>query len=440
MQRANIDQVTRVLKWVLRLEPFAILGMLIVFWTPDPARVNSLVLLLPFLLLRLLVYRRIAPASPLNGLLIGLLALGVINVLAAPTTWGWWVLGRPVMGVLLAVSLADYVRRDGAPALESLLHATTILALLMGVISLLWSQWTIKSVFFQDVIALLPPYPRWEFTQQLLGSGFNVNEIAGGLVWLAPLAAGLALAPVATPAQRVRRWTAAAAFSLLAFSLVLGQSRFALFGLIISLYGVIITLIPRGTWRLAAKCALLAFLIFEMLLFTGAINPVATTALARDESSLVSRLYMWQAAASIVRDHPLTGIGMNRFRAGAVRALYPVPGYETAVLPHAHNEWAQIGADFGVPGLIGFTALLGISLAMLWRAWKGGQPVAIGIAAGLVGHAVYGLGDAITLFDRLIFIFWWLIGLTLAVWAAAAPADPAPASQRSKNVQRTMLG
>jgi hypothetical protein len=34
------------------------------------------------------------------------------------------------------------------------------------------------------------------------------------------------------------------------------------------------------------------------------------------------------------------------------------------------------------------------------------------IAAGLFAHAIYGLTDAIPLWDRFAFFFWWMLGLS----------------------------
>jgi hypothetical protein len=52
---------------------------------------------------------------------------------------------------------------------------------------------------------------------------------------------------------------------------------------------------------------------------------------------------------------------------------------------------------------------------MLWRAWKIGtfavKGLAVSAAAGLLAHAIFGMADAITLFDRFTFAYWLLVGL-----------------------------
>ncbi|MDQ7033478.1 MAG: hypothetical protein Q9P01_01185 [Anaerolineae bacterium] len=59
-----------------------------------------------------------------------------------------------------------------------------------------------------------------------------------------------------------------------------------------------------------------------------------------------------------------------------------------------------------------------MQLVILWMLWKGwssqhpyGRIIAVAVFGGLVAHSVYGVGDAITLWDRFSFILWWLVGL-----------------------------
>ena len=65
---------------------------------------------------------------------------------------------------------------------------------------------------------------------------------------------------------------------------------------------------------------------------------------------------------------------------------------------------------------------------MLVQSWRKGDSqariLAVAVAGGLLAHAVYGLGDAITLWDRLAFIFWWLLGLAGAQYILVYPRIP----------------
>ena len=62
------------------------------------------------------------------------------------------------------------------------------------------------------------------------------------------------------------------------------------------------------------------------------------------------------------------------------------------------------------------------------------RAVAVAVAAGLLAHMVYGMGDAITLWDRFAFGYWWMIGLAAAQYVLVVlgarshllPADQMP--------------
>ncbi|NJL57315.1 O-antigen ligase family protein [bacterium] len=147
------------------------------------------------------------------------------------------------------------------------------------------------------------------------------------------------------------------------------------------------------------------------------------------------RLNIWEGALAILIDHPLTGVGMDRFRAPAVRRAYPVEGFNMPIgasdydptfpqpsLPHAHNELLQAGVDLGLPGMIVFIAWYASALWMLWVCWRDGDAAArvaaAAIFAGLLAHGAYGLSDAITLWDRFSFLFWVMLGLASAQYVA----------------------
>ena len=88
-------------------------------------------------------------------------------------------------------------------------------------------------------------------------------------------------------------------------------------------------------------------------------------------------------------------------------------------------EWLQAATDLGVPGLIVFVGFQAAAGWMLWRVWRRGSPrdraVALAVAAGLVAHMIFGLGDAIALWDRFAFGYWWMIGLAAAQYAVTFP-------------------
>lgn len=417
----------------LRVEPILLGVVGGAFWFDNPARVNFLPLLLIPLIARVILYRRLWVNVALNPLLYLFVIVCIVNTAVAmqnpatpPYSWGWYVVGRPIMGVVLALSLASMISEHGR--IQDALLAALGLAALVGFLGLTAAQYVPeKSAQLQFLIQYIPQVRGFPGAE----GGFNVNEIGGAMAFFAPLAAGIVFYDLRVPrAARLRLGVASAAFAMLALALVLGQSRLAIIGLVAAL-GLLAALVIRNRrWRLITFALLLVFCVVEVgivlgVFATGAAPEVTT----RDEASFTQRPVIWGAALDIIRDYPLTGVGLNQFRSRQVRAAYPVPDFSMSVVPHAHNELLQVGADTGIPGMIlfvGWHIVLGV---IVWRAWRDGDPlvrvVALSAGAGLLAHTIFGTADAITLFDRFTWAYWLLVGLAGGAYALSRQGKPA---------------
>lgn len=392
--------------------------MLIAFWLPSPTRDAWLWLLylLPlFWAARWLRFRRLWPDTPLQWLFLAFIVLGVLNVRFAPYTLGIDMLGRPLLGMGLFFYAIEFACRYRD--IKGLLIATTILALLVGLIALLTTQWNSKSDQLSIIVDALPNIK----TIPGMEGGFNANEIAGAMSWLLPVMAALA---ALRWQHRLPRAGVTIAFFVLFAALFIGQSRMAVIGIIIALALVVRILLPAGRWRNAGLLALIFIGILEVLIINNVFDIGNRQRMRdRDESSFSDRIDIFRSGFDIIRDYPLTGVGMNMFRYNPVRQLYPVAKYQDRVLPHAHNEWVQIGSDMGIPGLIVFTAWYGVAGYMLLVAYRRGaaeiKALAVGVAAGLLAHVVFGMGDAVPLWDRFAFVFWWMLALAGAGYIVA---------------------
>jgi putative inorganic carbon (HCO3(-)) transporter len=134
--------------------------------------------------------------------------------------------------------------------------------------------------------------------------------------------------------------------------------------------------------------------------------------------SMVGRAQLWNLALYTIQDSPFRGCGLGTFRR-VVHVLYPLiigPGDDIA---HAHNIFLQTALDLGLPGLIGYLALLMVAGASCWRWARRGsrltRPVALGLAGGLVGLHVYGLTDALALGCKPGLAFWLALGLVASL-------------------------
>jgi O-antigen ligase len=327
-------------------------------------------------------------------------------------------MARPLLGIAMFSYFVEKARETNR--MDELLGATLVLAGVVAAFALGASQWNSKSLVLRFMTDALPRITDFLAPFDAKG-GFNANEIAGALAWLCPLVAGL-IAYQWSRYNRFWRGLTVLVFAALFLALFLGQSRFALAGTLVALAVLVKLLIPTRRMRWTVWGALAAIAILEILIVRDVFVPPGQQVLAeRDEASMSTRFDIWGSALNIMRDYPLTGVGLNMFRDGRVRAQYPVPSFPSPVLPHAHNEWLQVGADMGIPGLIAIIGLQLVTVYALYKGFRQGSPgakaVFAAVGAGLFAHAFFGLGDAITLWDRFAFVLWWLVALGGAQYA-----------------------
>jgi O-antigen ligase len=232
------------------------------------------------------------------------------------------------------------------------------------------------------------------------------GELAGYLIVLLPIS--YALARVAS-----LQWLRAVAWSgvALGFSaLVLTYSRAGWMG-----FAAAVAFLVAVRTRHGARGA-------AMVIFAGVVVVLVLFNAHHDPSEDYTRLSIWQAAVQIIDRFPLTGVGPFNFSRlyAAVRAPDADP---TAF--HAHSLYLTFFAEFGLIGLA----------AVVWLFWRfivemrerlasasASQAfLASSVAAGLVGVAVQGLIDTVSV---VIFGLWMpTLGLALAAAGRSDASD-----------------
>ncbi len=347
---------------------------------------------------------------------LAVMMLCVVNFSAAPyASRGVILLYRPLYGLGLMVMFIGWQMRGVPLRRQSAL--TGALVLLAMVAALTATTWEGKAARFAALTDALPDTRAFD----VWAGGFNPNEIAGVLTWLLPWAVVMAL--------RACHWPALAHIGLgltgmgMGTALVLGQS---LSGMVGTAAGMLLAITPRRVWGWAAMLLSLAILAGHLAILSA---PAPSAALLAEWSgrpnitSLEHRGVMWERAAAMLRDHPLTGVGVALYR--QLRTEYPTPGFEQALVPHPHNELLQFVTDLGWPGAAAWAVLYAAAWAALRTAWRhpDRRPHVMAAAAGLLAHAVYGLTDAIPIWDRWAFVGWWMLGLAAALSVTAKPSD-----------------
>ncbi len=365
-------------------------------------------------------------ATPLNissGVLIGMTAISLLITpdisLTLPKAAGL------LLGLAGLYAVVDLSRLPRGTALIA--GGLVVMGLGISVLGFLGMQWLEK---IGPLAAITAGLPRLISGLPGAADGFHPNEVAGALLWVIPLAFTLAFVLLRKPAQHkgVGIITSLAALWLLGV-LVLSQSRSGWFGLVVACLFMSAIVGRRLRWIMAG-ISLVSMLVIVVVgpasigsrLFGTTTDNVSFSSAQKDLSSLNwnFRLEVWQTAVQGVTDFPFTGMGLGTFRKLG-RLLYPLsipPDYDFA---HAHDELLQAGLDLGVPGLIAFLAIYFGTFGMLWKLWIGAlQPetryLALGVAASLLAHAVYGLTDAVALGAKPGVLFWLLIGLACGLF------------------------
>jgi len=88
---------------------------------------------------------------------------------------------------------------------------------------------------------------------------------------------------------------------------------------------------------------------------------------------------------------------------------------------HAHNELLQVAVDLGIPGLVGYVALLTTFALTAWQAYhalddRWLQALIMGLACGMLAHQVFGLTDAFLLGTKPGVVMWVFMGLIAALY------------------------
>ena len=394
-------------------------------WMPQWAIVAALAAIPALWLVRWLGFGSPIRATPLDLPLLILLLMVPVGVWAAlikeqslPQIY------RVVLGAGLFYATAGTLTSAGrlrrfAALLMLAVPALALLALLGTQLS--DGKFPVLSDLYDWIPSVISPF--WRPT------GLGPNSVAGGLALLLPLTFGAALGA----RNRWLRAASAVAVLFAATVMVLTQSRGALVGAVLA---VSVMLVLWKRWFL---------LVIPAAIIAGAaalvvVGPeqlggfIASGTASSAAASLEGRLEIWTRALHMIRDFPITGVGLGMFD-HMLDLLYPLQmvTLETDMY-HPHNVFLFQATSSGLPGLIALLALLLLLFVMAAqsvRRARGGEmwPLAIGLAGALVAYVGHGLFDSPTSFIRASAILWILFGLQASVWLhlrERGPSAPQP--------------
>jgi putative inorganic carbon (hco3(-)) transporter len=241
------------------------------------------------------------------------------------------------------------------------------------------------------------------------------NAMGIYLTALTPLVAGLALF--------LRSLKSRIFFSIAALigcaGVYLTLSRGAGLGLFISI--LLLSLIKKNKLLIAGLVLLLAVYPFVMP------KNIKDWAKTRNNNPLLviidpARMSIYENSINMISDHPLIGVGINTFSKnyGKYRTPNAEARFKTPATIYAHNNFLQMAGETGLLGLGVFLVFLFSVFKAVCQAFRKNtdtflKAFSVSVLAAIFAFLINGLTETSLYHSRLVMIFWFLIGLGLAL-------------------------
>lgn len=232
-------------------------------------------------------------------------------------------------------------------------------------------------------------------TSRHTGPESDPNFWGRTIVLVAPLALSILLVRV----RAGRRWWP---WALMAAALgageYLSQSRGGLiaFGIEMALWSVV-ALWPhrRWLWLVAAAVLVLFTLVPSLTTRLSTIGQLSHISVGTTDPSLVDRVQVQEVGLAIIRQHPVTGVGLGNFEVVEPSYLGRPGITDTGTVFAPHDLYLQIASEQGLIGLGAWLLFYGGAVAVAARALvlarrlreDEDELLALGALAGLLGWA-----------------------------------------------------
>ncbi|MBN1428287.1 MAG: O-antigen ligase family protein [Anaerolineae bacterium] len=317
---------------------------------------------------------RIVDRPPAVLPLTALVAVMCISMLISPSELGAWL-------VLLWAGVVIAFWASASVPIDQLERALMAVIMAMALIAL----YDVIEWWFRNGLSpaspIRPPSALW-----------NPNIVAPVMM------IGMALALYA------RRVTWLAVFLVV---LVFSGSRGTFLGVAIGATILAVTRMPLP--RLTPKRVIPGICFIAVLLLLFALQFRAPL------SGLDKRVDLWRAAALAFQQHPLVGIGPERYRVAfteLTREQYTVD------LTHAHNTYLHIAAEMGILGLLALGGIVVAAMRRIRQASRLGHrqeaAIAAALTAGLLANGI---------FD---YPYWVLALVLMILWTGRVLLTPRP--------------
>lgn len=243
----------------------------------------------------------------------------------------------------------------------------------------------------------------------------NCNVMGVFLTGLTPLIAGLALF---FPGLRSRLFLTSAAL-IGSIGIYLSLSRGAGLGFFISV--LILSLVKKN--KIIISGLVLLLLAFPFIMpknikeWAKSVNYNPIIMLTCE-----TRMSIYRNTIHMISEHPFIGVGINTFSKnyGKYKTAAAEAACKTPDTIYAHDSFLQMGGEMGLLGLGAFFVFLFFALKSIWSAFKRNTDLflkafSISVFAAIIAYLINSLTETSLYYARVVMIFWFLIGMGLAL-------------------------
>ncbi|MCD8199007.1 MAG: O-antigen ligase family protein [Phascolarctobacterium sp.] len=127
------------------------------------------------------------------------------------------------------------------------------------------------------------------------------------------------------------------------------------------------------------------------------------------------RIVIWRSAKNMIKDHPITGVGLGQFKKNYFEK-YQLREIKQRHLNHTHNNVLQICTETGIPGALGFIYLSLYILIKNFREWlRRKDPYSLIIWGSWLAFIIFGVFDVIIDHSAVTKSWWFLLGTMLVM-------------------------
>jgi len=306
--------------------------------------------------------------------------------------------------IFLFVSLIN--RKQRSLLVKGVLLAALVIAL-RAIYQHLFTMSYIKNHFSYQEITKNGFYALELLKQGRIISWFtSPNLLAGYLVMVIPISAAF-LAEALKEKNKLEIFFYTAAFLILFIALILAKSIGAYLSFIVA---ACFFFLAAGRLRSKkTKPYLKFFIIFPLavlLIFTGVFFSRSKYFIntANPDNSFIQRANYWKAGFKIIRQYPLTGVGLGNY--GTVYPRFKEQKANETI--YAHNSYLQLWAESGPLSLIALWIFIGIVFKN--TSGKSFNLLVCGTASGCIAFIVHNFVTYDFFIPQASFLWWILLG------------------------------